>query len=499
MKEPRKTGKKGFTILHISDLHRSPTDPISNDELVSALVSDRNSYIAEQTPIPPPEAIVVSGDIIQGTKLGTDNIRQELDRQYEVAAEFLDELTRRFLDGDRSKVVLIPGNHDIDWNTAFQSMTPVPEANIPAGLASKLLDEGADLRWDWNSRTLYRITDRALYEKRLDAFWDFFRRFYHGVPGLLQVRSGADANLFELCDRKIGLAAFNSCVGNDCFAFHGMIRKEAIAKSHLDLDDAGGNYNLRIAVWHHNVEGPPYRTDYMDADLVRGMIGRGYRLGLYGHHHKAQIAPQEVWLPDRERMAVVSAGSLCAGRYDLPTGTHRQYNLIEIAPDFQSAKIHVRTMAVANLFAPERLLDFGGATFAHLSWTPPKNAVGRPVSVDQNRLRTVVGEAEALAKTGHPERAVALLSPLPLEAGSYQRRLMLQAAQDARDWSKVIEVADPPDSIEELAFVVQAYVELGKADVATNVLQRDWERIEMPASIADDLRRRIQALGAIRK
>jgi len=39
-----------------------------------------------------PDAIVASGDIIQGVPLGTTNYRFELDRQYSVALDFLDEL-----------------------------------------------------------------------------------------------------------------------------------------------------------------------------------------------------------------------------------------------------------------------------------------------------------------------------------------------------------------------------------------------------------------------
>jgi hypothetical protein len=68
---------------------------------------------------------------------------------------------------------------------------------------------------------------------------------------LLKVKAGADANLFTLCDGRIGVAAYNSCHGNDCFAFHGMIRKEAIARSHLELNDTGIPFDLRLAVWHH--------------------------------------------------------------------------------------------------------------------------------------------------------------------------------------------------------------------------------------------------------
>jgi len=62
---------KPFSILHISDLHRSPHDPISNAELVSALVGDRDRYVREDPQVPAPEVIVVSGDVIQGVPLNT--------------------------------------------------------------------------------------------------------------------------------------------------------------------------------------------------------------------------------------------------------------------------------------------------------------------------------------------------------------------------------------------------------------------------------------------
>src|SRR5262249_34600404 len=158
----------------------------------------------------------------------------------------------------------------------------------------------------------------------------FFERFYAGSSPPLKVETGADATLFSLCGNRIGVAAFNSCHGNDCFAYHGMIRKEAVARSHLALNDSGHVFDLRMAVWHHSIEGAPYRTDYMDANIVRSMIGGGFRLGLHGHQHKAQAGAQQVWLSNQERMAVASAGSLCAGTRELPTGTYRQYNLLEI-------------------------------------------------------------------------------------------------------------------------------------------------------------------------
>jgi hypothetical protein len=73
---------KPFSIMHISDLHRSATDPISNVELVSALVCDRDRYIHEDPRIEPPEAIVVCGDIVQGVRLCVPNHEDELKKQY---------------------------------------------------------------------------------------------------------------------------------------------------------------------------------------------------------------------------------------------------------------------------------------------------------------------------------------------------------------------------------------------------------------------------------
>lgn len=490
---------KPFSILHISDLHRSPHDPISNAELISALVGDRDRYIHENPKITVPEAIVVCGDIIQGVPLGTNDHEAQLVQQYTVAEEFLDELVRRFLDGDRSRLVMVPGNHDIDWNTANKAFEPVDPKDIPYNLASVLYADRSDYRLDWKSLTLLRIADRSLYEQRLNAFWSFFEKFYAGLSGLLSVHPRADANLFSLCDGRIGVAAFNSCDNNDCYAFHGLIRKEAIARSHLNLNDSAHVFDLRIAVWHHSIEGPPYRTDYMDLDIVRGMIGRGFRLGLYGHQHKTQITPQQIWLPDRERMAVVSAGSLCAGSQELPTGINRQYNVLEISPDFRSVRVHVRAMSVANLFSRGHLPEFGGTTFADLDWESPKNPVGGTVNPEAARTRLVVEEAEIAAKTGNPARAVELLRGTNLPEGSYERQLLLAAASDAKDWPTIIKVTTTPDTIQELVQRVEAFIQVHEYDGATDTLDRFSGELQLPEPMAVELRKRIRAQEAMKR
>lgn len=490
---------KPYCILHISDLHRSPEDPISNDELISALVSDRDSYLRETPAICAPDAIVVSGDIIQGVPLDTTDYEAKLTEQYAVAMAFLDELVRRFLGGDRSRLIMIPGNHDVDWNTAFKALEVVEEAKIPPKLAAALNDENSEFRWDWKARKLYRIADRTLYDQRLAAFWNFFEKFYAGVPDLLDVKPNADANLFSLCGNRIGVAAFNSCHGNDCFAYHGMIRREAVSRSHLRLDDSGHVFDLRIAVWHHSVEGAPYRTDYMDIDIVRGMIGRGFRLGLYGHQHKAQAVGEQVWLSTQEKMAITSAGSLCAGARELPTGTYRQYSIIEIAEDFRCARLHVRHMSVANLFCPARLPDFGGNSFMPLDWTPPRNMAGAVVNTDALRTQKAIEAAEIAVKTDDPKKAIPILRQLDLQAGSYQRELILTAATSAQDWSTITEITDPPLTIDELIKRVDAFSRLNRPLDAVNALDSFSRQLDLAPPMETELRNRLSAQERMRR
>ena len=316
---------------------------------------------------------------------------------------------------------------------------------------------------------------------------------------MLRVQPQADSSLFSFCNDRIGVVAFNSCHENDCYAFHGSIRKEEVAQSHLNLQDTGHVFDLLIAVWHHSIEGPPYRTDYMDVDIVRGMIGRGFRLGLYGHQHKAQVTPHEIWLPDRERMAVVSAGSLCAGPDELPTGVSRQYNVLEISSDFRSVRVHVRAMTVANLFLRANLPEFGGNTFVDLNWEQPKNFVGVTINTSAAQMRLVVEAAEKATKLGDPAHAVKLLKELKLPEGSYERQLLFDAASAANDWQTIINVTPTPYSILELVMRIEALIQTNEYNTATETLDRFSKQMALPVSQEKELRNRICANKEIKK
>jgi len=375
-------------------------------------------------------------------------------------------------------------------------MTPVDETSKfwPQDFRRALSQHGSLFRWCWKTRQLFRVNDVDSYEKRFARFWEFFAGFYEGIDLPLQLSAdkhedlfGKYYNLFELDVGKIAVAAFNSCYRNDCFAYQGDIPEEALARSHLKLQERGKIYYLKIATWHHNVEGPPQHNDYMDVDLIRRMIDKGYRLGLHGHQHKAEATPHYIHIPDEERMVVVSAGSLCAGLGDLPTGVNRQYNIIEIADDFQRARIHVREMAVSTVFRPSYSPAFGGKSYIDMGWTTEKNAVGKPIEPDAARIRSAVHEAEKAFHTKDYNETIQYLDPYFERLPAYGRQLLIEALQKSENWQKLIDRLSVPTTPNELTVLISAYAGMKQWLQARSTLGTYAEQVGLPEPNCRDL------------
>ena len=478
-----------YTILHLSDLHRADDDPISNEELLSALLADRDRAVAEDPQLGDPAAIVVSGDLVQGARLGDPEYESTLNGQYEVATDFLRRLADEFLAGDRSRLVLVPGNHDVDWNTAFAAMRPVPDAEVPSNFSDAMCGPTADLRWSWSERRAYTIVDRNRYEQRLAGFNSLITRFYESAPAVVQT---PDYRLHELLDDRIGVVAFDSCVGNDCFARHGAIRHDAIARAHIHL--RGGGHELLIAVWHHNIDGEPATTDYMAVSAVHRMIGIGFRMGLHGHQHRAATALRYVHLPAEEQMAVISAGSLCAGRRELPKGVNRQYNVIEIADDLLGARVHVREMAIATNFAAARRAEFGGNSWMDVQWTLPIAST----RAAEMRRNNIVIRAESKLVSGDPEAALIALRELGGDDVGYARAIRLAALRRLDRWQGIVDGFSPPRNLDELAALSTALAELGEPDRALSVLETEGRALGLPEPSMRDLTAAVRAIGSLR-
>ena len=82
-----------LSILHLSDLHRDPANPIGNQPLIESIIRDYQKYTKEESPaVRPPDIVVVSGDIIYGIRPDTNDPEGELARQYDLLAPLAQDL-----------------------------------------------------------------------------------------------------------------------------------------------------------------------------------------------------------------------------------------------------------------------------------------------------------------------------------------------------------------------------------------------------------------------
>ncbi|ODS31957.1 MAG: hypothetical protein SCARUB_02930 [Candidatus Scalindua rubra] len=186
------------SILHISDLHRSKDSLITNNALLSSLINDKEKYTTSENPlIKAPDIIIVCGDIIRGST-NIDNSVREVKEQYGEAINFLADLANNFLDGNKDRIILIPGNHDVDWKFSRDSMAKIDNKKVfnsnnqlKTDYLKQAINQNSDIRWSWEELSFYKIEDHNMYDKRFKAFTNFYNDSTKGkeVIPLIQIAS----------------------------------------------------------------------------------------------------------------------------------------------------------------------------------------------------------------------------------------------------------------------------------------------------------------------
>jgi hypothetical protein len=515
-----------YTLMHISDLHRSSANPISNDELLSGLLSDQERFECETPEITRPQAIIVSGDLVQGLSLGAATYPDELKAQYDEALDLLIRLADAFTEGDRSRVIIVPGNHDVDWNRAFTAMeqvdfpsekrTPNTIRSMVSQMMSRLLFSetkntfraqsashgknidkllsmpNTEYRWSWEGMGLYRISDRSLYENRFAHFSEMYNRFYDGSRLAFGLDPSRYWNGFELDEGRVLVCAFNSCANNDCFSNFGDIPFDAIAQCHMELPRLE-RHRLKLAVWHHSVQGRPQDSDFIDSDTIKILIDRGFRLGLHGHQHKSDASPFSFHTSDKEVMALISAGSLCAGRKELPMGFYRQYNIIQVNDSYSGARVHVREMQIRGVFTAGRLIALGGTSFGDLSWTDVPHATLVNTGLGGGALISEIENIERLIAQGFYEDAITQIRDRSEYLQDYGRKLLVKALFKSEKWDELKTVLTDPQNDEELALLLRSLITLRLWSEGEQVLERAKESGEFNETTVRELVSRFKA------
>lgn len=480
-----------FTLLHLSDLHRSKDSPVSNEELLSSVLADLRRFPNESPSISPPDAVIVSGDLVRGLPLGAGEYPTALEAQYCEAVDFLKDIADALFGGDRSRILLAPGNHDVDWNAARRAMAPVA---LPGEDVQKLLaSQESPYRWSWTEKCLYRVAKPALYAGRMRHFREMYNDFYAGTSLGFPLECGRAWDLFSLDDGNILACVFDSCTRNDCFCDEGCISPRAIAQSHLALLNERAGTRLQLAVWHHDTQGPPRRSDYLPLDTVRLLIDKGYRVGFHGHQHRSDATPCSIHTSRKHTMAIISSGSLCSGPRQLPPGHSRQYNVVEISDSYAAARVHVREMTIPGVFSRGRLTALGGRSYEDVEWTEAPEAPSAPFTLGGGGVLHLGEQIEGFLRRGLFDDALQALSEHEEQLGSYGRRLRLQALFDGRKFAELLEAIDSPESPDELAMYVRAACETDDFSMAEEALGQAENVEGAPGQLIADLRSFVKA------
>jgi len=149
-------------------------------------------------------------------------------------------------------------------------------------------------------------------------------------------------------------------------------------------------------------------------------------------------------------------------------------------------------METAQLFSRAHLTSVGGRSYVDLEWVIPKEISARLTATTRTPHAQLIIEAERSLKNQRFQDAISLLEPLIISLGPYGRAVFFEAAVGARRWDLVIKYANPPQSIQELISLVEAYDQTRQVPLGRDALNRYGEALKMPQPMNDELLKRLE-------
>ncbi len=247
-----------LNILHISDIHIGT----SSDALKYRIQLETD--LKQELKINRLDYLVISGDI---ANYSTQN-------EYEAAFNMIDGLVKRFgLDSNR--VIVVPGNHDINWEMSEAAYPFVHKSKLP-----DLLPEGRCIPAGEAGALIRR---EELYNQR---FANFSNYFYKKVYGNVHYPTDyiEQGILHPSPENKILFLTLNSCWEIDhYYQERAGINMDALSHA-LDrlIED---NYDdwLKIVVLHHPVIGQKSTNN----EFMQLLMVHGFQICMHGHIHES--------------------------------------------------------------------------------------------------------------------------------------------------------------------------------------------------------------------
>ncbi len=296
-------------LLHLSDLHLGT--PADAQKYLGQLATD----LTQELKVRRLEYLLISGDVAT----------RSVPNEYEAALALVEGVVDRFgLDADR--VVVVPGNHDLNWDLSAQAYRYVPKHQLPRELTEDYVAQG----------NLAVQRDETAYGQRFSHFSSgFYKRLYQGIEYPIDAAEQA-LTRFRPDDRLLFLT-LNSCWQIDhLHPERSGICPQALSRALDRIMDERYKDWLKIAVWHHPVTG----QEMMNDEFLQLLSVHNFQLCLHGHIHEAQ---QGFYKYDENRgLHIVGAGTFGAPVPDQTPGIPLQYNLLILDPEGRSLTVETR-------------------------------------------------------------------------------------------------------------------------------------------------------------
>ncbi|VFM94971.1 MAG: WD40 repeat [Candidatus Kentron sp. G] len=336
-------------ILHLSDLH------LEDEKFADICRARLETDLVEELRIERLSYLVISGDI---TGHATE-------AEYRIAFAMVDSLVKRF-GLDAGRVVVVPGNHDIDWELS--------EAAYPFVLRRKLPKELPADRHIPAGEAGALVRDDERYRERLANFdTHFYRRVCRGedyyprsqaspsttggnslisTKDIIERISGArdyppdGAGRFlwvEHPRERILFLGLDSCWRIDHhFRDRASIDPSALRAALDRIQDGPRNSNakyddwLKIAVFHHPVTG----KEAMNGQFMELLATNGFQLCLHGHIHEDMASFHKY--DNTHVVKIVGAGTFGAPTRTPASDIPLRYNLLTFDPETREMTVNIR-------------------------------------------------------------------------------------------------------------------------------------------------------------
>lgn len=287
-------------ILHLSDLH------FEDDTFPGVWRTQLETDLKKELGITKLEYLVLSGDIAN----------RSTEEEYDVAFAMVDGFVKPF-GLDASRVLIVPGNHDLNWELSEEAYPFVPKRKLPPALPEGRYILAGD------AGALLRDEDR--YRNRFGNFNKFYRRVYVGQD---YPTDYSDQFMFvERDEDRILFLGLNSSWHLDHhFRDRPSIYMPALSKALDRLQDGKYDGWLKVAVWHHPVSG----KEMMNDEFMQLLAVHGFQLCLHGHIHEAIENFHQY--DERRGIHIIGAGTFGAPARERVTGIPLQYNLLTFDP-----------------------------------------------------------------------------------------------------------------------------------------------------------------------